>query len=167
MKPYKLLSVQALKPEDLAVRYEFCREVLARTENDNDLPAKFIFSDEATFHITCKVNRHNARVWRTESPHVTLDHERYSPEVNVFCAISKEKFYGPSFFVENTVTGNSYLDMLTLLFLPQLEDDSDDFIFQQNREPPHFHMAVLNYLNAYLPLRWTGRAGANDVVWCR
>jgi hypothetical protein len=67
-----------------------------------------------TFHINGKVNCHDVCVWGTENPHVTLEHERYSPEVNVFCAISKEKFYGPFFFVENTVMGDSYLDMLTL-----------------------------------------------------
>jgi hypothetical protein len=32
MKPYKLLSVQALKPEDLAVQYEFYHEILVRTK---------------------------------------------------------------------------------------------------------------------------------------
>jgi hypothetical protein len=76
------------------------------------------------------MNRHN--VWGTENPHVILEHERNSPKVNVFCAISKGKVYGPFFFVENTVTGNSYLDML----LPQLEEDSNDFIFQQDGAPP-------------------------------
>jgi hypothetical protein len=65
MKPYRLQLVQALKPEDLVVRYEFCREILARSENVNDLPARFIFSDEANFHINGKVNRHNVRVWGT------------------------------------------------------------------------------------------------------
>jgi hypothetical protein len=166
MKPYKLKLAQALKPEDLAVRHEFCREILARIKND-DLSARFTSSDEATFHINGKVNRHNVRVWGTENPHVTLEHEKYSPEVNVFCAISKEKVYGPFFFVENTVKGNSYLDMLTLWLLPQLQEDSNDFIFQQDGVPPHFHMAVRNHLNAHLPQRWIGRAGANDAVWCR
>jgi hypothetical protein len=151
MKPYKLQLVQALKPEDLAVRYEFCREILARIENDNDLPARFIFSDEATFHIKGKVNRHDVRVWGTENPHVTLEHERDSPKVNVFCAISKMKVCGPLFFGENTVTGNCYLDMLTLLLLPQLKEDSNDFIFQQDGAPPHFHMTARNHLNAHLP----------------
>jgi hypothetical protein len=28
-------------------------------------------------------------------------------------------------------------------------------------------MAVRNHLNAHLPRRWIGRAGANDVMWCR
>jgi hypothetical protein len=83
MKPYKLQLVQALKPEDLAVRYQFCRAILAMVEKDNDLPATFIFSDEATSHINGKVNRHNVRVWGTENPHVTLEHERDSPKVNV------------------------------------------------------------------------------------
>jgi hypothetical protein len=95
------------------------------------LPARFLFSEEATFHINGRVNRHNVRVWGTENPHVTLEHERDSPKVNVFCAILKEKVSGPFFFVENTVTGNTYVDMLTLWLLPQLEDDSDDFIFNK------------------------------------
>jgi hypothetical protein len=31
-------------------------------ENDDDL-AKIIFSDEATFHLSGKVNRYNIRIW--------------------------------------------------------------------------------------------------------
>jgi hypothetical protein len=46
----KAAHVQAMKPEDLAVRYEFCCHIPARTEN-RDLPARFNFSDQATFHI--------------------------------------------------------------------------------------------------------------------
>jgi hypothetical protein len=97
MKPYKLQLVQALKLEDLAIRYEFCCKILARIEN-GDLPARLIFSDKVTFHINGKVNRHNVHIWGTENPHVSLEHERDSPKVNVFCAISKEKVYGPFFF---------------------------------------------------------------------
>jgi hypothetical protein len=152
MKPYKLQLGQALKPEDLAIQYEFCREIQIRIDND-DLPARFTFSDEATFHTNVKVNRHYVRVWGTENHHVTLEHERDSPKMNVFRAISKEKVYDLFFFMENTVTGNSYLDMLTSWLLPQLEEDSNDFIFQQYGAPPHFHMAVRNYLNTHLPWR--------------
>jgi hypothetical protein len=57
--------------------------------------------------------------------------------------------------------------MLTLWLLPQLEEDSNDFIFQQDGAPSHFHMAVRDHLNAHLPRRRIGHAGANDVVWCR
>jgi hypothetical protein len=57
MKPYKLQLVQALKPEDLAVGYEFYREILGWIENE--LPPRFIFNDEATFLINGTVNLHN------------------------------------------------------------------------------------------------------------
>jgi hypothetical protein len=92
--------------------------------------------------------------------------ERDSPKVNVFCAISEKKVCGLFFSVENTIMGNSHLDMLILLLLPQLEKDSDNIIFQQDGSPPHFHTAVWNHQNAHIPQRWIGCAGASDVVWC-
>ncbi|GBN20652.1 hypothetical protein AVEN_224430-1 [Araneus ventricosus] len=87
-------------------------------EDDDDLAATLIFSEEATFHLSGKVNCHNARVWGTELPHVIVEKGRDSPKVNVFCAISKTKLYGPFFFIEQGVTASVYLDMLQLF--PQL-----------------------------------------------
>jgi hypothetical protein len=72
-------------------------------EDDKFLP-RVIFSDEATYHPSGKVNRHNVRIWGLQIPHTTLEHERDSPKVNVFCAISQTKVYGPFFFYE-------YLDL--------------------------------------------------------
>jgi hypothetical protein len=37
-------------------------------------PGNLIFSDEATFHLHGKVNRHNVRIWGTEKPHVAIEH---------------------------------------------------------------------------------------------
>jgi hypothetical protein len=51
--------------------------------------------------------------------------------------------YGQFFFVEPAVTGVSYLDMLQLWLMPQLQEDSEDFIFQQYGAPPHFILTVL------------------------
>jgi hypothetical protein len=59
---------------------------------------------------------------------------------------------------------SSYLDLLSLSLLAQLEEDSNNYIFQEDTVPPHFHMAVRKQQNANLPQRWIGRAGANDVV---
>jgi hypothetical protein len=73
------------------------------------------------------VNWHN--VWGAENLHVTLEHERDSSKVNVFCAISKEKVYGPFFFMKN------------------------NFIFQQDGTPPHFHIIVQKHLNTHLTRR--------------
>jgi hypothetical protein len=77
---------------------------------------RLLFSDEATFHISGKVNRHNVRIWRTEQ-HM---HQRDSSKFNVFCAVSREKVHGSFFFAEATsVTGDSFLDILeNWLFTP-------------------------------------------------
>jgi hypothetical protein len=66
---------------------------------------RLIFSDEATFHISGKVNRHNVRIWGTE-------HHCNSPKVNVFCAVSLEKVHRTFFFTEATLTGDKFMDML-------------------------------------------------------
>ncbi|KAJ4432429.1 hypothetical protein ANN_21048 [Periplaneta americana] len=89
---------------------------------------------------------------------IIIEHERDSPKVNVFCALSERKLYGHFFFIEATVTGHSYLDMLEQWLVPQLRQDlHDDFIFQQDGSPPHFHNAVRAYLNTEMSDRWIGR----------
>lgn len=61
------------------------------------------------------------------------------------------------------MTGHSYLDMLEQWLVPQLRQDlDDDFIFQQDGAPPHFHNAVRAYLNTEMSDRWIGRAGVRD-----
>ena len=44
------------------------------------------------------------------------------PKVNVFFAISKMKVYGPFFFMERTITGRTYLDMLENWLMPQMNE---------------------------------------------
>jgi len=95
-----------------------------------------------------------------------LEHRKSScndgTRVNVFCAVSSYKVYGLFFFAEPTVTGINYLDMLQLWLMPQLQEDSEDFIFQQDGAPPHFYFDVCAHLTANLPSRWLGRASHND-----
>ena len=83
-------------------------------------------------------------------------HLKCSPKVNVFCAISSQKVYGPFFFAEGTITGMTYLDML------QNMQNIPTFIFQQYGSPAYFHCEFRQYLNTVLPGRWIGRASGND-----
>ena len=81
-----------------------------------------------------------------------------------FCSISNMKVYGPYFFARSTVTGLSYLDMLREWLMPQVEDDSDDFIHQQDGTVPHYHHLIHVYLNQQFPHHWTGHMTTEDQV---
>jgi hypothetical protein len=82
-------------------------------------------------------------------------------------AISQMKIYGPFIFMEGTVTGMTYLDMPQQWLILQLDDDSNDYLFQQDGAPPHYNNEVRRYLlvNEHLPHHWIGRATANDLAF--
>ena len=158
---YWLQLLQALNPQDHNLCLHLCMDFQQQLEEDW-FAEKLVFSDEAMFHVFGKVNHHSIRVWGTENPHATMEHVRDSPKVNVFCAISSCKVYRPFFFVQPTVTSINYLDMLQLWLMPQLQEDSEDFIFQQDEALPHLHFDVCAHLSANLPGRWIGRTSHND-----
>jgi hypothetical protein len=91
---------------------------------------------------------------------VELEHA--SPKMNVFCGISRRHMFGPFFCMEMSVTGQMYLKMLQNLLMPQVAEE--EFIFQQDGAPPHWHMGVLEHLSGNLPGQWTGHASASDVL---
>ncbi|GBN62182.1 hypothetical protein AVEN_63532-1 [Araneus ventricosus] len=111
MKPYVIQLVQQLKQEDYGKRVN-CATFMQVSMEDEAMADRLIFSDESTFHISGKVNRYNSRIWGAEKPSTVIEHERDSAKVNVFCAISSRKLYGPFFFSERSVTSVVYLDML-------------------------------------------------------
>ena len=133
MIPYKLHLLQHLQDTDKPARKDFCTQMQAMLE-ENGFDDRLVFSDEATFHLTGKVNKHNTRIWGTriwgtEHPRSTLEHVRDSPKVNVFCAISKKCVYGPFFFKGTTVNSEAYLDMLQNRLMELLFDgEQADFI---------------------------------------
>jgi hypothetical protein len=102
-----------------------------RIREDEKFLDSVIFSDESTFHV---------RIWDSENPRVVLEHVRDRPKINVFCALSNEAMYGPFFFMETTITGIVYVDVLRELVIPQLEEDDQEghIHFQQNGPLPHY-----------------------------
>jgi hypothetical protein len=72
---------------------------------------------------------------------------------------------GPYFF-DGTVTGESYLEMLREVVLPQLWNsplyDNIKIIWQQDSAaPPHYSLRVREFLNNSFP-EWIGRRGTAD-----
>jgi hypothetical protein len=52
--------------------------------------------------------------------------------------------------------------MLQLWLMPQLQEDREDFIFQEDGALPHFHFDVCAHLGADLPGRWIVHASDSD-----
>jgi hypothetical protein len=57
-------------------------------ENGGRWFCRKLISDEATFHISGKVNRHNVRIWGTEQPYAQIEHQRDS--VSLLCGVPRE-----------------------------------------------------------------------------
>jgi hypothetical protein len=143
-----LQVAQAIKPYDWVARKKFAVTMLEKLNKDSEFLRKIMFSDEATFHVTGKVNKQNVRIWGSEHPHVTVGHIRDSPKVNVWCCLLHDRLIGPFFFAEATVTSKNYLDMLKNFVYSQLQELQPSVFFQQD-----------GAFNQHFPKRWIDRAG--------
>lgn len=159
--PYHLILSQELSMADYDYRVTFCEWLQGVMEND--FLCKILFSDEATFMNSGHVNKHNMHYWAVENPHwmrsVPFQH-RWS--LNVWCGIIGDFVIGPYFF-EETVTSESYCDLLKNR-LPALLEDVPLHIrremwFQQDGAPPHFAIITRQFLNEKFGNKWIGRGG--------
>ena len=157
--PYKIQTIQALKPTDYEKRQEFAQTILARMNRDPEYLNNIFFTDEATFHTSGRVHRHNVRIWGEENPHVTQELARDSPKVNVWAGMFKTQLIGPFFFEEDTIRQDNFLDMLTNVVYPQLRTWQPNMIFQLDGAPAHWGLNVRAFLNAEFTNRWIGRDG--------
>ncbi|GFS76800.1 DUF4817 domain-containing protein [Trichonephila clavipes] len=71
-KPYKLKTVQALNHSDELQHLNYC--LYMDEAMQNHFFNHHLFSDEATFHLSGKVNRHIEQIWGTENPHACVEH---------------------------------------------------------------------------------------------
>lgn len=159
-RAYKIRLLHQLKPNDRPLRLNFANEMLVRIDENPTFLQNVLFSDEATFHLSGVVNRHNCRIWGSRHPHASEMHERDTPKVNVWLGLKHNAVIGPFFFIEQTVTGHIYLDMLQNFAVPQMPEQ---IIFQQDGAPAHYHNDVRDFLNEQFPGSWIGRGG--PIAW--
>ncbi|GBM70960.1 hypothetical protein AVEN_112010-1 [Araneus ventricosus] len=76
-------DVQKLQPNDGPQHVTFAVEMLSPIENEHYFLNRVMFSDEATCHLSNKVNKHNCIIWGSENPHVEQEVERKSPKINM------------------------------------------------------------------------------------
>ncbi|GBN11387.1 hypothetical protein AVEN_259220-1 [Araneus ventricosus] len=138
--------VQKLQRNDGPQCVAFSVEMLSRIKNEHNFLSRIIFSEEATFHVSNKVNKHNYRIWHSENPHA-VQVERNSRKINVWCVLAHDIVIGPFFFTETSVTANIYLDMLQIYAIPQMQHLQPTVIFQQDAAPPHRSTDIRAFLD--------------------
>ena len=91
--------LQRLQPNDKPKRKEFADNMLHRISEDEEFLKRICFSDEATFHVSGKLNKHNVRIWGSEHTHEIRELERDSPKVNVWCGLMCNRCFPQIFLV--------------------------------------------------------------------
>ena len=105
----------------------FCQHVVTLT----DLQIlKWLFSDEANFHLCMAVNTQNVRRYclkKTADPvnggrpaHFTVDHPTFSPKLMVFCGLKQDGTFGLKFYRNESMDGAKYKALLQYHCLPEL-----------------------------------------------
>jgi len=82
---------------------EFAVDMLRWIDNDNSFLNVF-FRDELRVPMPSMVNRYKCRTWGSETPHVGLKYECYSPKLTVSSALSCHMEIGHFFFQEQWLT---------------------------------------------------------------
>ena len=86
--------------------------------------------------------------WTNENPNIVEENTFNLPGVAVWCGLSSRGLIG-SYFFEETVTGQTYLQMLEIM-IPRFNDffeNENEVYFQQDGAPPHLHVNVRNFLD--------------------
>lgn len=159
--PYHYESVQDLHHGDGPARIRFCEWLL---ENIN---SNILWTDEALFTRVGLYNRKNEHFWALSNPHVIkTNYHQVRFSANVWAGIIGNVIVGPV-FIEGSLTGGHYLDMLRGVIEELLEDLPlslySNHYFQHDGAPPHYTRAVREYLDSRYGQMWIGRGG--PVSW--
>ena len=120
--PFKIHVVQELSEDDYERRIEFCDIMMSRFDQNNQFFKFIVFSDEATFMLNGKVNRHNCRFWANENPHWMREgHTQRPGKLNVWAGLLGNHKIGP-FFIDGNLTSQLYLELLETQIVPTIRN---------------------------------------------
>lgn len=161
-KPYKIRVTQEILPEDCNRRVEFCETVREKADRDQNFIKNILFSDESSFPLHGSHNPSIVRYWSRENKHLSLAlHTQYPEKLNVWVGLLNDNIIGP-FFIDDTLTGEKYLNMLQNQIVPAVQALPINFgevWFQQDGCPAHNARAVKRYLETTFPNRLISTRG--------
>lgn len=165
--PYHITLVQELSENDRLLRVNFCRWALNILNENPDFFSFVCFCDEATFHSTGSLNRHNSHYWSPVNPHWMRERmNQHRWNLHVWVGIINGYIIGPHFF-ERTINGEMYLDFLRNDLPGYLEEISLDvrqrMWFQHDGAPAHHYQRVSRFLRRRFEDRLIIRNG--PVLW--
>ena len=89
VKNWKPKVTQKLNDGDKDRRMEFAQKMLASIAMNGSFLSNIIFADEATFHVSGLVNRHNCYYYSQEDPSIIWEKPVNSPSVCVWAALGR------------------------------------------------------------------------------
>jgi len=132
--------------------------MLGLINRNKEVLNNLIMGDEAHFHLTGLVNKHNCRYWSDRHPRELVQKPLHSSKVTVWCAVAAFAIIGPYFFEDErrnacTVTSERYANMLQDFFIPRLQGLPVNKItyFQQDGATSHTAKIAMNILRPLLP----------------
>lgn len=168
--PYHIQRVQALLPQDYPPRVMFCQWMLQKIAQNPQFIADVLFTDEASFSRDPIMNFHNNHIWSEENPHAVTE-ARFQQQfsLNVWVGIFRDSLIGPH-FLPKRLDGNAYLNFLQNVLLPDLLEDvplvlRERMWFMHDGAPPHFCVAVRQFLNERFNNKWIGRGALPNQAW--
>ena len=82
-------------PGDWVAQKKAAVSMLEKLDKDNKFLSKAIFSGEAAFHFSRKVNKWNIHIGRSEHPYTTVGTIRDHPKFNVWCSLLHDIYIMP------------------------------------------------------------------------
>jgi hypothetical protein len=132
---------------------------LIHCEVEPNFPRRILWADEALFKLNGQINRHNSVYWSDSNPREVIQEKLNVPGLTVWAGIWSGGIVGPYFFYD-TVTGESYLEMLHEVVLPELENSplyDNTEIFGSKTA---FHrITVYEFENSLITAFWSGSDG--------
>lgn len=157
LRAWKPRLHQELYDGDPDRRVEFANFMLQKINADPNFMQRIVFSDEATFHTSGLVNRHNCYYYSVEDPQIVFGKPAQSPSLTVWVALDYTGICA-SHIMPETMNGDRYLKVLEDKVWPFFRHRPQK-IFQQDGASPHYAVTVRAYLDKKLPSRWIGRRG--------
>lgn len=110
-----------------------------------------------------KSNKQNDRIWAQENPHLqNITKTQYPMKINVWAGIFGSHIIGP-YFLEETLTGAKYLELLQEKIGPELVQKAGNnerpIFYQHDGCPAHNAACVREYLDSTFPNTWIGNSG--------